>query len=281
MKRFLAAAFALLLVLATLGVTAFAEDTVTADVYVTISDANGKLVLAQEKITVRDVDGDGALTVNDALYCAHEAKFEGGAEAGYSSYEGAYGLALEKLWGVENGGSYGYCVNNASAMSLADPIKDGDRVQAYCYTDLAAWSDTFSFFDVISASVEEGEATKLTLYASGYDENWNPVTSAVAVAKITVNGVETDLTTDEHGEVTITLDEEGEYIISATSENMTLVPPVCTVTVIEKADTAESSDATSDESTTPPTGDSGNTTVFALIALASLAGVAVAAIKNR
>lgn len=280
MKKFLTAAFAFLLVLATLGVTAFAEDAVTADVYVTISDANGKLVLAMEKITVSDVDLDGALTINDALYCAHELKFEGGAEAGYSSYEGAYGLALEKLWGVENGGSYGYCLNTASAMSLADPIKDGDCVQAYCYTDLVTWSDTFSFFDVISASVEEGKATKLTLYASGYDENWNPITFAVSDAKITVNGVETDLTTNEYGEVTITLDEEGKYIISATSEHMTLVPPACAITVTEKANSTESAD-NSDTSTTPDAGDESNAAIFALIAIVSLAGVAFTAVKSR
>lgn len=275
MKKFLTAAFALLLVLATLGVSAFAQDAVTADVYVTISDADGKLVLAQEKITVSDVDADGALTINDALYCAHEAKFNGGAEAGYSSYEGAYGLALEKLWGVENGGSYGYCINNASAMSLDAPVKSGDYIQAYCYTDLVAWSDTFCYFSADTASAETGEATELTLYASGYDESWSPVTFAVADAKITVNGKETSFTTDAKGKVSLTFDKAGTYVISANSENMTLVPPVCTVTV------TESSDATSNESTTPPTGDSTNITVFALVALASLAGAAVAAIKNR
>ncbi len=271
MKRLLTAAFALVLMLATMGLTAFAEDA-AADAYVTISDGNGNLVLIQEKITVTDIDGDGTLTINDALYCAHEAKFDGGAEAGYTYYEGAYGLALDKLWGVENGGSYGYCVNNASAFGLADPIKNGDHIQAYCYTDLTAWSDTFSFFDISTSNAEAGEEITLTLSASGYDESWNPVTVAVADAKITANGEATEFTTDAEGKVTLTLDKAGTYVISAESETMTLVPPVCTVTV---------KDASSDESATVPAGDSGNMMIFAVITLVSLAGISFITIRKR
>ena len=57
-------------------------------------------MLAMEKITVADNDGDGALTINDALYAAHEKAFTGGAAAGYASVQSDWGLSLSKLWGI-------------------------------------------------------------------------------------------------------------------------------------------------------------------------------------
>ncbi len=215
-------------------VTAFAAEATaeTATVYVTISDGEGNLALAQEAITVTDADGDGALTVNDALHAAHEAKYEGGAAAGYGSEASEWGLSMTKLWGTENGGGYGYCVNHASAMSLVDPIADGDYMNAYVYTDMLAWSDTYCYFDLNTASVQEGEAVTLILSAAGYDESWNPITVPVEGAVITVDGVATEVVTDAEGKATIAV--TADAIISATSESQTLVPPVCKVSVTVK-----------------------------------------------
>jgi hypothetical protein len=56
----------------------------TAKISVTIAD-KGNLVMSQEEVTVTDIDGDGTLTINDTLYAAHEATYEGGAAAGYGS----------------------------------------------------------------------------------------------------------------------------------------------------------------------------------------------------
>ena len=226
-------------VLTLCGVAAFAAEasTETATVYVTLSDAEGKLVLTQEAITVTDVDGDGKLTIHDALYAAHEAKFDGGAAAGYGAEEGAYGLAITKLWGEENGGSYGYYVNNASAWSLTDSVVDGDYVNAFVYTDLIAWSDTFCFFDVNTIVASEGDTVELSLMAAGYDASYNPITVPVEGATITVNGVATDVKTDAQGKASVKLDTTGKTVISATSETQTLVPPVCVATVATGATT--------------------------------------------
>ena len=231
MKRVLGIALASMLMLGTMGMTAMAEENNSVKVYVTISDDKGSLVMTQEEVTVTDVDGDGALTINDALYVAHEAKYEGGAEAGYTSYMSDYGMSMSKLWGIENGGSYGYCVNNASALSLVDAVKEGDYINAYAYTDLTAWSDTYSYFDVYITNAEAGAEFTLTLSANGYDSSWNPIVIPVANATITVNGEETEFVTDAEGKVTIALEKGGTYIISATSEEMTLVPPVCTAMI--------------------------------------------------
>lgn len=261
MKKFLSLAAALLLA-GTCTIPAFAAD--TADVYVTIADADGALVLTQEAVTVTDTDGDGALTINDALYAAHEAKFEGGAAAGYGSGMTDYGLSMNKLWGTENGGSYGYYVNNASAWSLTDPVADGDYINAFVYTDLTAWSDKYCFFDVQTTSAAAGSSVTLTLSAAGYDESYNPITVPVEGAVITINGETTAYTTDANGTVTITPDKAGTQVISAVSDTLTLVPPVCTINV--------------SETTAPQTGD--GTALLAVTASAALLGGVIVSRKK-
>lgn len=282
MKKFLSVAMTLLLLLGTCGITVFAAETdASATVYVTISDAEGQLVLTQEAITVTDVDADGALTINDALYAAHEAKYEGGAAAGYGSGMTDYGLSMNKLWGTENGGSYGYYVNNASAWSLADPIKDGDTINAFVYTDLTAWSDKYCFFDVNTVAGAVNSEVTLTLSAAGYDAEYNPITTPVSDAAITVNGTTTAYKTDAEGKVTLELENIGKYVISATSDTMTLVPPVCVVTV-EAAPAAPEPSADETVITSPQTGDSmAGWVVLAVSASALLAAVSVSRKKAK
>lgn len=224
MKKFMSLLLVFLLAVS----TALAAE--PANVYVSITDEAGALVLACQAVAVTDADEDGTLTINDALLCAHAANHEKGAEA-YQSATTEYGLSLTKLWGVENGGSYGYYVNDASAWSLLDPVAEGDHVKAFVYTDLTAWSDTYTFFNAPMLTVKAGETAELTLSAAGYDESYAPITLAVEGAGITVNGEATDLTTDAEGKVALTLAEAGVYTISATSDSMTMVAPVCIITV--------------------------------------------------
>lgn len=233
MKKLLSITLAVLMLVSTFCLTAFAEDVApaSADVYVTIADNNGKLVLTQEKITATDKDNDGKITIDEALFAAHEAKYEGGAAAGYASAMSDLGLSLTKLWGVENGGSYGYYVNNASAWSLADPVKAGDYVNAFVYVDATTWSDTYCYFDKNTINGKEGDEITLTLSCAGYDESWNPVTLPVEGATITINGTATTVKTSAEGKATIKLETAGKNVISATSDTMTLVPPVCVATV--------------------------------------------------
>ena len=226
MKKIIAVCAALVLALSMcLAVSAEAADGVT--VYVTIADGTGAVVMAHEAVAVTDADGDGAVTINDALTCAHDAKYEGGAAAGYGSAETEYGLSMTKLWGVENGGSYGYYVNNMSAMSLQDPVADGDTVVAYAYSDLTAWSDMYCWFEPAAVELKQGESVELTLNGAGFDADWNPVTTPVAGAELTVDGAKTGLTTDADGKVVYTADKSGTLTISAVSGTQVLVPPVC------------------------------------------------------
>lgn len=264
MKKFLSITLAALMLASILCLSVFAADA-SADVYVTIADKDGKLALVQEKITVSDKDGDGKLTIDEALFAAHEAKYQGGASAGYATSDSQWGLSLSKLWGTENGGSYGYYVNNASAMGLTDEVKSGDYINAFVYTDLVAWSDSYCFFDVYTASAKANGEITLTLSAAGYDANWAPVTLPVANAVITVDGVATEYKTDAEGKVTLKLSEAGEYVISATSAEATLVPPAVVVTV---------------EASSPATGDSAVAIIAILLSVSAL-GAFVATRKRN
>lgn len=200
-------------------------------VNVTISNGKGEICLAWAPVEVTDVDEDGVLSIYDALYCAHETYYDGGAEAGFAAEDQGYGPSLVKLWGEENGGSYGYYFNNASAMSLADPITSNGHVQAYAYQDLEAWSDQFSYFEYTDKT-----ALRLTLSVLGFDADWNPVSAPLAGAAITLDGEDTGLVTDENGTVDISeleLTEVGDHIISAIYDAAVIVPPVFKITVNE------------------------------------------------
>ncbi len=196
-------------------------------VYVTISDDKGALVLAHQEVTVTDQDEDGTLTLHDALSCAHQQYYPGG----YRAENTQWGLSLMKLWGIETGGSCGYYLNNILPTSLSAPIKKGDTVKAFVYTDTATFSDTFSYFDRDGVAGKMGDTVRLTLSASGFDPvTFAPTTAPVAGAKILVNGMDCGIVTDESGACTVRITQN--CIISATSETMTLVPPVCKVELL-------------------------------------------------
>lgn len=223
---------------------AFAADTME----VTVTIANGALMLSNASVSVTDTDADGKLTIHDALFCAHQLYFDGGAAAGYGSAQTDYGLSMTKLWGVENGGSYGYYRNNLAAMSLGDEISEGDVINAFVYTDLNAWSDQYCYFDVNACAAVQGDVLTLTLSGCGYDENYQPITFPIADASLTVNGVRTDVQTNAEGRAELLLTETGTLTISAVSDSSILVPPVC-VAVVSQADTTVTTTETTTEAT--------------------------------
>lgn len=229
MKRIAVCLLALLTVCVFCLVGAAEEASLRATIYVTVSNGQG-LALAYEPIDVTDIDGDEALTVHDVLYCAHEAKYVGGAAAGYGTAQTSFGISLTKLWG-EVDGVGGYCVNDASALSLSDPVSQGDHVVAYVYTDLMTWGDQYSYFDVKAL---EGGQISLTLTALGYDENFAPVSAPVENAIITVDGEDTAYRTDGEGKVTLEIGVAGKHLVSARSESFPIVPPVCWALVAEE-----------------------------------------------
>ncbi len=223
MKKLIMLTLSLAMVLSVFMLYANAEET-GVKVYVTIS--NGDLMLVRQEVTVTDEDSDGKITINDSLIAAHREYYEGDGE-GYLSEVTAFGISMIRLWGLENGGSYGYYVNNAMAFSLAGEVNEGDRVYAFAYTDTITYGDTYTYFDSDTVTVKAGEEISLTLYSLTLDDEWNPVISAVSDAVITFDGAETGYVTDNDGRVTLKIENEGSCLISAKSDTLTLLPPVC------------------------------------------------------
>lgn len=194
-------------------ISAFADGN-TAAVTVTVANA-GKLEVTAEKLTVTDADGDGALTVNDTILLVHDKYYEGGAAAGFATAQTDWGTSITKFWGNENGGSYGYLVNEKFAYSLTDPVADGDRVYAYAYQDAAGYSDQYSYFDQITADgLYAGDEYTLTLTGLSFGADYSEQRSPLAGAVITLNGAPTEYSTDAEGKVTFEI-PEGDFTVSA------------------------------------------------------------------
>lgn len=208
------------------------------DIFVTISN-KGTVVMAQKKITVTDVNDNGIFDVDDALYAAHEAAYEGGAAAGYSTYVSQYGLGIGKLWG-DTSGSFGYWLNNVSCWSLEDVVTEGSYLTAFVYSDGTTWSDSYSKFEKNTYSGDTDGIT-VKLDKAGYDADWNTVFSAHSCATVTVfdanmKAVNATVTDNGDGTYTLTGLAEGSYYVVATDAEPLLVPAVAALTVVKSAD---------------------------------------------
>lgn len=190
--------------------------------YVTI--VNGKIVLAKDDVILSDADSDGKITVSDALYLAHEEDFVGGATAGYAGSPTVYGYKLTKLWGIDNGGDFGYVKNDVPCKSLSDAVVNGDHIVAYAYTDTELWSDAYSYFDITETTA--GSVT-LTLMMHAFDDDWKTISVPVEGAVITIDGIKTKSITDADGKATVNV--YSGAVISASHESLNLVSPVCVV----------------------------------------------------
>ncbi len=221
MKKRISVFLAVMLCMSFFAMTVYAEENNAEYVYVTIAGDSGKLVLA-----AKEIQYTADMTADDALRAAHK-EYHKDKESAYATELTEYGISLTKLWGISNGGAYGYMINDQSPRSLADPIKAGDHIYAYIYTDTQGFSDTYSFFDTFYTAPDENGTLTLTLKTSGFDENFMPKTEPLAGAVITINGEKTSMMTNAEGQVTISEAKAGLYTISAEKEGMTLVPPVC------------------------------------------------------
>ncbi|MBQ3418044.1 MAG: dockerin type I repeat-containing protein [Ruminococcus sp.] len=201
-------------------------------VSVTISDDKGQLQAIWERITLYDTDEDGKFTISDALFIAHDRLYEGGAAAGYEvKHTEQYGTSLEKLWGVKNGGAFGYYVNDLPAYSLDDELNNGDTVYAWIYQDAKTWSDQYVYFDRPYTEIPLGEVYEVKLMTVTFDENWQPVAVPFEDAVITIDGEETSSVTDADGIGAISFTTPGEHTVSAISYSAVITPPVMVVNV--------------------------------------------------
>lgn len=242
-KRILAGFLAILMFICMLPINtiSLAEDSVK--VYLSISKY-GEFVKDKDNNLMAcvpiELTGKDNYTLDDVFKLAHDTYYDG--EEGYASSNGNYGFAVDKLWGDESG-NFGYQVNGGSkeVSGLSDEVNDGDYIEAYILKSSYPDSEAYSTFDKAQINLEPNQDVELTLTVAGYDTDWNTVFSACEGAKITVNGEEQEITTDENGKVTLSFSEVGEYIVSANKtkeigENIVtaITAPVCLVNVAEK-----------------------------------------------
>lgn len=215
----------------------------TINAYVTLYNA-GTAAMQQTKVQATDLNNDNKINIDEVLVAAHK---DLNRESDYASATAAWGLSITKLLG-DASGNFGYYVNDVASKSLDDEVKAGDYLTAYVYVDGTYWSDTYTYFDIRTANAVLGTDVILSVSNIGYvvalDDNGNPIIDeetgyekyvpapvATVGATITVNGEATDVVTDADGVAKISFDKAGTYIVSATSTTLTLVPPVCVVTV--------------------------------------------------
>ncbi len=203
------------------------------NVYVTINDNTGKVVFRQVSVEVTDIDKDGVLTINDALYNAHEKKYDGGAAAGYGYATSDWGLYVTKLWGDESGW-FGYYKNSEYSSGLSDTVDEGDYIDAFCYSDTKKHSDKYTFFNKRVIEVHRNEEFTLKLSYMAYDKNYNLVTGKVKNAVIVDGSKETEYTVNKKGVVKLSFDKIGTHFVSANStrSKTVLVHPACIVHVL-------------------------------------------------
>ena len=213
-------ALVLVLVLAMLAGCGAAKDTDPASsAYVTITN-QAELAAAKDGSLMAavaiEIPADGS-TVGDVIKLAHEKYFTDGA-SGFATTTTEWGDSITKLWGVENGGSYGYYVNGAMSYGLTDPVKAGDRVDIMIYKDAATFSDVYTYVDAKA----NGTSVTATVEALGFDENWNPKMAALAGAKIYYTDgkklTDTGAVTGEDGTATFTL-KAGTYRIVSIAQD--------------------------------------------------------------
>ena len=174
---------------------------VTLTVQAELGQAKDNSLIAAKAL---EIPAEGT-TVGDVIKAMHKNWFKDG-EAGYVTTTGQYGEMITKLWGIENGGSYGYYINGGMAMGLTDPVKPGDRVDVFVYKDAAGYSDVYIYM----TAEANGDTVKVTVKAMGYDANWNPVWKELAGVKISTIGKDGKLTgtgavTGADGTATFTL----------------------------------------------------------------------------
>lgn len=223
----------------------------------------------QKAVTVTDKNNDGKFSLDEALSAAHAEYNTNGASAYGTEYDEYYhSTSVIKLWGIDTY-STGYYRNNVMTAAVDQEFLNADdKITAFSYYDETAWSDRYSFFTEETKTVNVNTEFSLTLNYAGYDAFWNPANMPVATAPIGVYDIKTGVysvpaslkgehifgnfymkaSTGTDGSVNMQFTEIGKYYVTAqynSGNYMTydyannqvpnyLVPPICTVTVIDE-----------------------------------------------
>lgn len=275
------------------------------DVNVTLAN-KGKIQEGKDGTLIGDVvlkvidrDQDGIFTVDEALKALHDTYYDGGADAGYESAVGVFGLSIRKLWG-DTSGAFGYYLNDNQCWSLSDSVNAGDYLTAFIYTDQTGWSDAYSAFDKNLYTGAVGTEVILTLSQAGYDSNYNTVITPCSGAKVKVIGINNrtvPYSTDENGQVKLKFESAGTYKVMAYKDDGSIVPSVATITVTGTSDSAtaitptdpatsadpskQAESSTGTGAANPQTGDNSNLVLWIMLLSVSAVGITGTAVYIR
>ena len=194
---------------------AFAADSGTITVYLTVSDqgqlakANDGSPMAWKEVTVIDSDGDGHYSFHEALIAAHR---EYNSESGYDNPSGSW---VNALWGKT---TPTFFYKNGTKTSTVDTeeISKGDFLLAGLYADVDMYSDYYTCFEKPFMNAIVGNV--FTVNLSGHVINGDAKSVAVSGADVLVcdkDGNKKVGTTDKNGKVTLSFDKAGTYVLTA------------------------------------------------------------------
>lgn len=250
-RRVLALVLAVMMVAAFAPQTSFAATAKAATVYVTVnnqgvlaSDNKGN-VMVNRTVKVTDLNKDGKLSLDEAIYATHKA---------YNStdnYEIA-GNWVKKMWGTE--GSFSMLKNGAlTATADIETVKKNDKLYLSVNADNVTYADYYTSFDKQAATVYANRELKLAL--TGFSAMNGGEADVIKDAKIGIweNGEFAEIEgvkTDDNGDAAIVFEKTGTFYVTATGTVKTtafdysdypnikevdvdapIMAPVCKVTV--------------------------------------------------
>ena len=236
--------------------TQVTEPAADAEVTFTVSNkgvlaaAKDGSIMVNRSVTVKDIDGNGVLSYDEALTAAHEKYCASGAE-GYSVTSGGW---VTKLWGDESGNNLFFKNGAATGVVTGEAVTGGDALYASVNQDNAYYADWYTEFDVQKITVKTNTALSLTLKGA---QGMSYQASAVKVAAGVKIGTWEEgafqqidgKTTNDNGVVELTFNKPGIYYVTASgtvadtvtdwstggtkNADCPIMAPVCKVTVYD------------------------------------------------
>lgn len=243
MKKTLSLFMSIIMLITTAGITAIANAEGTQiTAYVTVSK-HGGIVSDKDGDAIAmmpvELSGEESYDLDDVFTVLHNECYDGGAESGYATAVGDYGLYISEFWGDEST-NFNYMINSEYAWGPTDAVNEGDHIefsinQNTDYDDL----EIYTKFDRAAVTVYKNEEVALTLTQASYTAD-GLAFSACPDATVTVDGTATESATDTDGKATLSFSEPGRYVVSATKTKTVddatvtaIIAPVLVVNVME------------------------------------------------
>ena len=185
-------------------------------VYLNASDAEGTLLLSFEEVSVGDSDGDGVLTVWEALRSAHLQN--GGAEEAFRAENGVLTGFLETF----SEAGFAVYADHVPVTDLQAEVTEDSVLSVFPIREGAVYCR----FGADKEDAKDGQTVTLRLFSEE-----NGVEVPVVGAELTVAGKRSGVFTDENGEAGLLFSGAGFCLVSAVLEGADLIPPVCAVVV--------------------------------------------------